>query len=213
MNLADSSSSFLPNILLKRPFLVPKFVGRQPAAVSFIRAIGRGFAPGSGARFGTRRQLIFPHRALFFQDEVARAAPFSRLIDFQLFAFHIGIVRPGRIMGERGAGFFRRRQGAALRDHQRRALLIVDRFAVFAQTEAFKNAAENLGVERHIVVGGARRGGQNQHAGGEGQTQGAGCESRHQARQTHGTHPVLDPWLRMIFPKTGCRSGSMRSNH
>ena len=71
---------------------------------------------------------------------------------------------------------FRRRQSVARRDHQRRALLVIDRCAVPAQAEALENAAKDFGVDRHVVIAGAGR--------GAGRKQGSASRQPSAARET-----------------------------
>ena len=62
-----------------------------------------------------------------------------------------GSLRPSRIGGDRGLAL-RRRQIAARRHHQRRALAIIDALAVPLQAEVLEELPHELGVERHVLV-------------------------------------------------------------
>src|SRR5450755_1331838 len=117
------------------------------------------------ARLGSRRNLIRPQRArLGLNHLVWVHAGVALLRRFQFLPLYVGIFWPGRAVGERSIGSFRRRQSsAARRNHQRRALLVVDRIIAALQAEAFHDTAKDFGVDRHVVVvvvvGGAGRGG------------------------------------------------------
>src|ERR1700750_964808 len=117
-----------------------------------------------------RRPLAGAERILLALALVADVAAALEALSF-LAACHLRILRPGRVIGDDRIALFRRRQVEARRDYQRRALLIVDRFAITLQAEAFHNAAHDLLVDGGggTVVGGERRGGRGQHGSAEGQ--------------------------------------------
>src|SRR5664280_369530 len=95
------------------------------------------------------------------ERNVSIHADVTLLRRFFLPAFHVGIDGPSRIVCERGAGIFRRRESMGRREHQWRALPVTDRFtAVASQAEALENAANDFGVDRHavVVIAGAGRG-------------------------------------------------------
>src|SRR5262249_57974132 len=79
--------------------------------------------------------------------------------------FDVGVFRPGRVVGDRGAALFRRRQRTAGRNDERRTLLIVDRLlAVTAEAEPFHDAAQELLIGRDVVIGRMRGSGTKQRS-------------------------------------------------
>jgi hypothetical protein len=110
------------------------------------------------------------------------------------------VDRPGRIVGDGGARF-RRREVTARRNHQRRALAILDRGPLVPQADPAHDPAHDLAVEGEVLLllilgtqagAGARHqddGAQPRAQDRPGQAAASRTGSRH-AGLAHGAHPV-----------------------
>src|SRR5262245_885320 len=131
--------------------LGPELRGRHRTRALFRgRRTRGGSAAGRNAPFF---ELVRPQRPPLLDHRFCCRAG-DRLLPggLDLALRHIRILRPGRIIGDR-AFAARRRQGAARRYHQRRALAVFDLLlAVALETKVLQKLAHNPGIGREVLL-------------------------------------------------------------